>query len=231
MKFKVHLLEDIKDNGKDQGFSLGKFFKDLKLKYEIFYWGLHPALAGESIAHVRLSGSDSFSVAPGYDYELDFFDYNYKTKFDIFLGRMKTKLVSAGVGLFALIAFMGASTESASAVQKNSVTPPPPVETMKSQTPVISTAIETIAEEVFRINENKDVPIQLARYHNNTPGYHTNVAHQNTDWANWDNHGNVEWANDLRPHANEWTNTPHSNSPPVEHTNVSSGDIPGDYIY
>ncbi|MCD4784600.1 MAG: hypothetical protein K8T10_12335 [Candidatus Eremiobacteraeota bacterium] len=231
MKIRVHLLEDIKNNGKCHKFSLGKFFENLKLKCEIFYWGLHPALAGESIVHVRLNGRGTHDNAPGYDYELDFFDYNYLTKFDIFLGKMKTKLVATGMGLLALSAFIGVSADKAEAIQKNSITPPPPVESLKSQTSVIPSAMEVISNEVLRMNENNEAPFRLARYHNNIPGYHTNAVHENVDWQNWDNHGNVDWADGSREHANEWTNTPHSNSPPVEHTNVSSGDIPGDYIY
>lgn len=239
MKFKVNLLEDIKNNGKGNEFSLSKFFENLKLKCEIFYWGLHPALAGESIAHVKLNGRGAYDDVPVYNYELDFFDNNYGTKLDIFLGKMKTKLVTAGVGLLALSAFIGVSYDKAEAIQKDSITPPPPVESIKSQTPVIHSAMEVISSEVFRIsgvlrkkeNNEDSHSLKIVGMHSNDNASHTNFVHQNADWQNWDNHGNIEWDNQIRPHANEWTNTPHSNSPPVSHTNVSSGDIPGDYIY
>lgn len=132
----------------------------------------------------------------------------------------------------ALGAMFGLVADKAEAVtiQKTPVTSTA-MESFKSESPVLLSGLEMMEPAKVAMNKFAGSPFKLAFWHNNI-GTHTNVAHTNNIWSNSVTHNNVAWDNSASySHTNAWQNTPHSNLPPVDHTNVTSGDVPQDYLY
>ncbi len=227
MKFKVNLIKRIVKSEEENKFSLVSLFEDIKRRFDIFRWGLQPALAGEHIMKIRLNRKE-LQNAPGYNHELNLFDNSYRTKFDLIFSGLKAKLAVGGVGLMAMGAMIGAVTDKAEAAINN--VNPPAMEAVKSNTPVMLAGLDAVAPTALALDEYSKSPFKLAYWHNNV-GTHTNTAHTNTQWQNSVTHNNVNWDDSSYSHSNAWQNTPHSDLPPVDHTNVAGGTLPQDYLY
>lgn len=261
MKFKVHLMR--KNTGRDKDrFALTVFIGMMKIKLQLYYWGLSPAFTGELPVQVNLDRNGRLEKVPAYDFEVNLFLSNPATELQVFLSNLKTKMAYAGIGLAAAGGFLGASAGRAEAVSLQSAAPVT-MEKIKSSTPVVPGGLAAVSPTMIALEEYNKSPFNLAYYHNNV-GSHTNTAHTNTAWSNaqnhnnvtwqnaqnhnnmqwqnaqnhnnvqWENletHGNTPWGDSSQPHSNAWHNVPHSNVPQTSHTNVSSGDVPTDYLY
>jgi len=227
VKFKVNLL---KNKGKSKGnnnFSLFSFLEDLRLRFEIYYWGLDSAFAGEHISRIRLNRSGlEAGRAPGYDYELNLFGEDYRTILDVFLIRMKKQFAVAGIGLLSFGALLGIGAGNAEAVQKSSIPISSTSEKSGLSTAAIPhTQIETSMKGLFSMDNSRE-RFKLVYYHSNSA--HTNVYTTHVNTGHVDNSHTNSWSNQST-HSDQWNNTPHQNFG-GGHTDVS-GDVPGDYIY
>ena len=231
MKFKVHLLKNSKPDSDKSGLNLSEILEDLKLKYQVYRWGLNYAFAGENIARVRLNSRVAVcSKTPGYGYELNLYGDDYKTRIDMLLGRVRKQFAIAGIGLVSFVALLGIGGEKAEASQKVLAVPSVSKEGAKVSSPAISHAdIDSYMQDAFP-GEYMSEKFQLAYYHSNSSS-HTNTGGTHVNNPHSDNastHTNT-WTN-AQTHQNTWNNvghqnlpSPHSNLPGGVHANVSGG--------
>ncbi|MCE1247745.1 MAG: hypothetical protein LWY06_13980 [Firmicutes bacterium] len=222
MRFKVNL----QNNGK--GLKSSKFtdnlgfLRSLKLKFDVFYLGLSPALENESLARISLSGKSRTEALNLKNYELDIFSNGIWDSLHL----MRSKFAKAGLGLTALAAVIGAgSAEAATISNMGQDINQASGDSVKAANTVISSSSSYAALESTLPGAYERASIKLAYWHNNT-GTHTNNAHSNSN-----THTNTAWENRSSSHSNHWGNTAHSNIAPISHTNVSSGSVPTDYLY
>lgn len=224
MRFKVNLQKNGKTLDKGTKFDATGFLCDIKIRMDVLYWGLSPALEHQPLSRISLNGGCTKKAVSFADYELDLFS----NKLTDLFGILKSKYASAGVGLAALAAFIGAGVSEAKAVSYDSVSVQQAAgDSVKAQNAVVSAGGAYAGLESYAPGSFERAPFSLAYWHNNT-GSHTNNAHSNAG-----PHLNTEtpWSNRSQAHSNIWSNTPHSNLPPVTHTNVSGGSVPNEYLY
>jgi len=234
MRFKVNLQKNGKSLENGKRLNAGNFLRNIKIRMDVLYWGLSPALKHQPLSRVSLNGRYVKESKGSAGYELDLFT-NRVT--DVF-GILKSKYASAGVGLAAILAFIGAGTTEAKAVSYESVNiQQASGDSVKAKNAVVTTGGAYAGLESYIPGSFERAPVNLAYWHNNT-GTHTNNSHNNSNThsnAAWSNrsyaHSNTDWDNRSVAHSNNWTNTPHSNLPPVTHTNVSGGSVPNEYLY
>jgi hypothetical protein len=221
MRFKVNLQKSNTGTENHLKPDVGNFLRDIKIKFDVCYWGLSPALEHQSLSRVSLNGTTQVEKTKFANYEVDLFS---ERLYDTF-GFMRSRFAAAGLSLAAVVAFLGAGSTDANAVtQDTSSINQAAGEAIKAQNAVIPNGGNYRALDTYKQEGFERAPYNLAYWHNNT-GTHSN-NHNNVE-----SHSNAAWVNRSSAHSNQWSNTPHSNLPPISHTNVSGGSVPNEYLY